>query len=603
MISSIIPFGIICVTICSVALAGHHEQTSFLSATTSARKEFFASGKSISRSNHSYNLPGVKFYAKPDVIENGADVELFWEGMASAKSGDDVITVSCGPIQSNMDYLDLVNVSSQSPSGSILLNSNFVNMRCNYVFTYISMAGTMSGKPIASFTVKVKGGNNMPTQGHIAYSENHGEIWVSFVSGFEGEPAVKLGLTKGGEKNIVFKGTSTTYSASDMCQSPANRTMQLWFRDPGMIHHVLVKGLKPGTEYFYEYGHIDDGGSNSIFSAERSFVTRPSVDNLESSVKFIAYADMGYQEGMTTATNVMKDVFTSGYNDFLIHFGDISYARGQGWQWEKWFHVLEPLASQIPYMVSIGNHEYDHTEGGGNGHDPSGVKSDSGWHPSWGNLGDDSNGECGVPMYKRFKAPKLTPNKEMTNGIFWYSFNVGPVHIVMMSTEHDWTKGSKQYQFLETDLANVNRTSTPWVILTGHRMMYTTQMCEEADYEVSLNMQEEMEDLIYKYQVNLMLYGHQHNYERTCKVYKKTCTTDGTGTVHSVIGSAGASLEKCGFNSTLYGNYSTNHVNAWGYSRLQATHSSLQMDFILNEDQSVFDSVNILPWGVKELSP
>ena len=101
-----------------------------------------------------------------------------------------------------------------------------------------------------------------------------------------------------------------------------------------MIHHVLVKGLKPGTEYFYEYGHIDDGGSNSMFSAERSFVTRPSEDNLESGVKFIAYADMGYQEGMTTATNVMKDVFTSGYNDFLIHFGDISYARGQGWQWE-----------------------------------------------------------------------------------------------------------------------------------------------------------------------------------------------------------------------------------------------------------------------------
>ena len=32
-------------------------------------------------------------------------------------------------------------------------------------------------------------------------SENYGEIWVSFVSGFEGEPAVKLGLTKGGEKN------------------------------------------------------------------------------------------------------------------------------------------------------------------------------------------------------------------------------------------------------------------------------------------------------------------------------------------------------------------------------------------------------------------
>ena len=95
-----------------------------------------------------------------------------------------------------------------------------------------------------------------------------------------------------------------------------------------------------------------------------------------------------------------------------------------------------------------------------------------------------------------------------------------------------------------------------------------------------------------------MLYGHQHNYERTCKVYKQKCTKDGTGTVHSVIGSAGASLEVCGFNSTLYGNYSVNHLNAWGYSRLSATPTSLQMDFILNEDQSVFVSIDIKPWGV-----
>ena len=130
-------------------------------------------------------------------------------------------------------------------------------------------------------------------------------------------------------------------------------------------------------------------------------------------------------------------------------------------------------------------------------------------------------------------------------------------------------------------------------------MMYTTQMCEDGDYKVSLNMRSELEDLIYKYQVNLMLVGHQHNYERSCQVYKNECTTDGTGTVHSVVGSAGASLESCGFNSTLYGNFSVSHVDAWGYSRLVATRKSLQMDFILNEDQSVYDSVEILPWGEK----
>eukprot|EP00944_MAST-04C_sp_MAST-4C-sp1_P011916 g11916.t1 len=563
---------------------GHHTEEFFLGSAS-------ASPQKIALESVRLEPQDVKFYVEPAIIENNADVTIHWEGIDSAISGNDIVTVSCGPVQGPLDYLDLVNVTKVA-SGSISLPQSLVNMRCDYVFTYLSMNNGV-GKSIASFTVKVKGGKDAPTQGHIAYSENHGDVWVTFVSGSPSVPLVKVGPTRGGEKTMVYKGTSTTYSAQDMCQSPANQTMQQWFRNPGMIHHVLLKGLKPSTRYFYQYGH------EGTFSMERSFVTRASEDDLSSTVKFIAYADMGYQEGMTTATNVMRDVFTGGYNDFLLHFGDISYARGQAWQWEKWFHVVEPLAAQVPYMVSIGNHEYDHEEGGSGGRDPSGVTSDAGWHPTWGNLGDDSNGECGVPMFHRFKAPMLTPNNLKTNGIFWYSFNVGPVHVLMMSTEHDWTKGSEQYKFIEADLSSVNRTVTPWVILTGHRMMYTTQMCEGGDYKVSLNMRSELEDLIYKYQVNLMLVGHQHNYERSCQVYKNECTTDGTGTVHSVVGSAGASLESCGFNSTLYGNFSASHVDAWGYSRLIATRKSLQMDFILNEDQSVYDSVEILPWGEK----
>ena len=43
--------------------------------------------------------------------------------------------------------------------------------------------------------------------------------------------------------------------------------------------------------------------------------------------------------------------------------------------------------------------EYDHVAGGE--HDPSGAK-DNGFHPRWGNYGNDSSGECGVPMVHRF---------------------------------------------------------------------------------------------------------------------------------------------------------------------------------------------------------
>ena len=45
----------------------------------------------------------------------------------------------------------------------------------------------------------------------------------------------------------------------------------------------------------------------------------------------------------------------------------------------------------------------------------------------------------------------------------------------MMSSEHDYMKGSRQHTWLENDLKNVDRSVTPWVIIGGHRPMYTSQ--------------------------------------------------------------------------------------------------------------------------------
>ena len=65
-----------------------------------------------------------------------------------------------------------------------------------------------------------------------------------------------------------------------------------------------------------------------------------------------------------------------------------------------------------PYMIGIGNHEYDHSDGG-TGKDPSGIDTDGSFSPSWGNFGNDGGGECGVPMDRRFTMPSNG------NGVFW----------------------------------------------------------------------------------------------------------------------------------------------------------------------------------------
>ena len=44
----------------------------------------------------------------------------------------------------------------------------------------------------------------------------------------------------------------------------------------------------------------------------------------------------------------------------LLHNGDLSYACGESWIHEAFGTMVEPLASRMPYMVTLGNHEYDH---------------------------------------------------------------------------------------------------------------------------------------------------------------------------------------------------------------------------------------------------
>ena len=50
-----------------------------------------------------------------------------------------------------------------------------------------------------------------------------------------------------------------------------------------------------------------------------------------------------------------------------------------------------------------------------------------------------------------------------------FAYNYGKVRFVMMSTEHDFRQGSKQYYALEQYLQSVDRWTTPWVVFAGHR--------------------------------------------------------------------------------------------------------------------------------------
>eukprot|EP00164_Ancoracysta_twista_P016898 GFYU01028567.1.p1 GENE.GFYU01028567.1~~GFYU01028567.1.p1 ORF type:complete len:355 (+),score=133.72 GFYU01028567.1:160-1065(+) len=267
--------------------------------------------------------------------------------------------------------------------------------------------------------------------------------------------------------------------------------------------------------------------------------------------------------------------------DFILHIGDLSYAESVGYIWEQFGTFIEDVASKKPYMTCIGNHEYDHASGTGPDH------VYPAWRPSWGTYWKDSFGECGVPTYHRFRGSG--------NGWdnWYYSFNYGNVHVIMMSTEHDFTKGSKQNQWLEADLKAVDRSVTPWVVVGGHRPMYSSEEPENGyDYVIGQHMSEAFEDLLHEYKVDVAFWGHMHTYERTCPVYKGKCCEEGEHcTTHVVVGSAGASFDSGGFYEYEWA--LRKEESFWGFNACSATEDQLYCKFVENDNGSTQDEFTV----------
>lgn len=524
--------------------------------------------------------------ASPNPYKAEDSISVSWSGIQCPNSADWIGVFAPGlyEISSSSDtgYIDWFYVSDVSSSwsqgyGAMTFN-DVMNLRTPIEFRYFSKNTSCTNTPASTWSLVTISPPvnpvdvNEPTEIHIAVGESYESIYVMFVTNSPDIPTVFFGTDENNLLNSA-QGTTDYYTAEMMCGSPASTKQAPYFSEPGHQHKVKLTGLKPSTKYYYKVGV-------SSFSDVHSFITQPENGSAKT-VRIFAMGDMGaYQEG-TKGTLARIEEHLSEL-DIILHIGDLSYAFGYGIEWDVFGNLIETSASQVPWMVSIGNHEYDHTSGGEK--DPSGA-SGQGWHPTWGNFGGDSYGECGVPPYHRFTAP-ISPS---SNAIFWYDFAYGSAYIIQISSEHDVSPGSIQYQYLQATLSSIDRNVFPWVILTIHRPMYTSENYA-SDYRVAVNLQELLEPLLLQYKVDVVLAGHYHSYERTCIVNNLVCVdgdSNTNGIVHVVVGMAGMSLDN---ESYMKKDWSIYHDQAFGYSTLDVNRTTLNFQYYHNVDDKIYDS-------------
>ncbi|KAK1295222.1 putative inactive purple acid phosphatase 27 [Acorus calamus] len=478
----------------------------------------------------------------------------------------------------------IANYSSPdyTKTGKSSLKLQLINQRADFSFALFS-GGFMNPKLVAVSNVISFANPKAPLYPRLAQGKSWDEMTITWTSGYgilEANPFVEWGL-KGWPQTRSPAGT-LTFTRNSMCGPPA-RTVG--WRDPGFIHTSFLKDLWPNSEYTYKLGHRLFNGSY-VWSKLYSFKASPypGQDSLQ---RVIIFGDMGkaerdgsneysdYQPGsLNTTDQLVKDLENI---DIVFHIGDITYANGYISQWDQFTSQVEPIASAVPYMIGSGNHERD-------------------W-PGTGSFYDttDSQGECGVLAETMFYVPAENRAK------FWYSTDYGMFRFCIADTEHDWREGSEQYKFIERCFASVDRQKQPWLIFAAHRVLgYSSSSYYAAEGSFAEPMgRESLQKLWQRYKVDIAIYGHVHNYERTCPIYQNQCVSNekshysGTvnGTIHIVAGGGGSHLSNF---TDVKTDWSIYRDMDFGFVKLTAfNHSSLLFEYKKSSDGNVYDSFTI----------
>ncbi|XAR69732.1 Acid phosphatase [Bertholletia excelsa] len=338
-----------------------------------------------------------------------------------------------------------------------------------YVLVVLWFAGILSGvasyvrpppRPTRFVRLAEELGGASPQQVHISLVGTD-RMRISWITEDFSTPATVVYGKSEGSFGYSANGTTSSYD--------------YLLYDSGEIHDVVVGPLEPDTVYYYRCG--------SDSNPELSFKTPPA----QFPITFAVAGDLG-QTGWTNST--LQHISKSTYDVFLLP-GDLSYADTQQPLWDSFGRLVEPLSSQRPWMVTQGNHEIEKLP---IIHSKSFTSYNARWRMPFEESGSSSN--------------------------LYYSFNVAGVHVVMLGSYTDFDSGSPQYQWLGDDLRQVNRRTTPWIVVVIHAPWYNSNEAHQGEVE-SVEMKAVMEDLLYGARVDVVFAGHVHAYERFARVYKE----------------------------------------------------------------------------------
>ncbi|MDN3025063.1 metallophosphoesterase family protein [Streptomyces sp. S.PB5] len=257
--------------------------------------------------------------------------------------------------------------------------------------------------------------------------------------------------------------------------------------------HAALDGLRPGTTYYYGVGHDGlDPAEAAHRSTIASFRTAPASPER---FVFTAFGDQGV--GRAAAAN--DNVLLRQNPAFHLHAGDICYANANGRGdktdaydpgfWDLFLKQNEEVARSVPWMVTTGNHDME------------------AWYSPDGYGG----------QLARWSLPESGFDARTAPGVYAFTYgNVGFVALDANDVSYEIPAnlghtGGKQTAWLDGKLGELRKAKgVDFVVVFFHHCAYST-----SSHASDGGLRDEWVPLFAKHQVDLVINGHNHVYERT----------------------------------------------------------------------------------------
>ncbi|WP_158056095.1 purple acid phosphatase family protein [Halorussus halophilus] len=290
-----------------------------------------------------------------------------------------------------------------------------------------------------------------------------------------------------------------------------------------------LTGLDPDTSYEYRVVHGD--------TTSETFSFRTAPPDSETSLRVTAVGDHGiadpdneFQRADDDNPVRVLDRAASFDPDFHLGVGDIAYANGYPFTWDEYFESFEEFYASNQFLTVPGNHEKE---------------------PGQGFVQYDARLNELMP----FDDPGL-PN--LTSKQRWYDFQYGntlfvglntsadacgdyargeefiPLQDTRCRTEASYFYNERQREYVEETLKEADADdSVKWIVVYMHSGFWT-----DGDHDARQDLRDLWGPYFDEYDVDLVLAGHNHSYERSKPIRGEAVAE--TGTTYVVNGTGGS---------------------------------------------------------------